>query len=54
MCIERPGALIPGVNRTQSATMMSPDVYDSDVKVLKVFGIDTCFIQHYNSGKNFG
>ncbi len=25
-----------------------------DVKVLKKFGIDTCSMQHYNSGKNFG
>ncbi len=28
MYIERPGALIPGINRTQPATMTSPDVYD--------------------------
>ncbi len=27
-CIERPGVLIPGTNRTQPSTMTSPDVYD--------------------------
>ncbi len=27
-CIERPGVLIPGINRMQPATMTSPDVYD--------------------------
>ncbi len=27
-CIERLGALIPGINRMQPATMTSPDVYD--------------------------
>ncbi len=27
-CIERPGALIQGINRMQPAMMMSPNVYD--------------------------
>ncbi len=27
-CIEKSGALIPGINRMQPATMTSPDVYD--------------------------
>ncbi len=27
-CIEKLGALIPGINRTQHTTMTPPDVYD--------------------------
>ncbi len=34
-CIERPGALIQGINRMQPAMMTSPDVHDYNYDVWK-------------------